>query len=86
MRRPAALHRLPRLLHPAAWWLWGLGLATAASRTTNPFLLLLVVAVAAWVVLERREVGATDVFSAFLVIGLVAIGLRVLPRGCSAAG
>ena len=49
---------LPRLLHPAAWWLWGLGLATAASRTTNPLLLLLVVAVAGVVVvLERREAG-----------------------------
>ena len=69
MRRPSDLHRLPRLLHPAAWWLWGLGLATAASRTTNPFLLLLVVAVAAWVVMERREVGATDVFAAEVLWG-----------------
>ena len=31
--------RLPRALHPGAWWLWALGLATAASRTTNPLLL-----------------------------------------------
>src|ERR671939_669735 len=23
-------------LHPGAWWLWALGLGTAASRTTNP--------------------------------------------------
>ena len=61
MRRPDNLRDLPRLLHPAAWWVWGLGLATAASRTTNPFLLLLVVAVAAWVVMERREIGATNV-------------------------
>jgi energy-coupling factor transport system permease protein len=86
MRRPASLRPLPRLLHPAAWWLWGLGLATAASRTTNPILLLLVVAVAAWVVLERREVGGSDVFSAFLVIGLVAIGLRVLTAGLLGGG
>ena len=86
MRRPDDLHRLPRLLHPAAWWLWGLGLATAASRTTNPFLLLLVVAVAGWVVMERREVGATDVFSAFLLIGLVAIGLRVVTAGAARRG
>ena len=28
---------LPRMLHPAAWWLWAIGLATAASRTTNVF-------------------------------------------------
>jgi energy-coupling factor transport system permease protein len=70
--------RLPRLLHPAAWWVWGVGLSVAASRTTNPFLLLLVVAVVAWVVLERRELGTTNALAAFLVIGLVAIGLRIV--------
>lgn len=74
----ATLHpRLPRLLHPAAWWVWGVGLAVAASRTTNPFLLLLVVAVVAWVVLERRELGTTNALAAFLLIGLFAIGLRI---------
>ena len=36
--------RLPRDLHPAAWWLWALALAAAASRTTNPLLLALVLA------------------------------------------
>lgn len=70
--------RLPRLLHPVAWWVWGVGLAVAASRTTNPFLLLLVVAVVTWVVMERREVGTTNALAAFLVIGLFAIGLRVV--------
>ena len=35
--------RLPRALHPGAWWLWALGMAAAASRTTNPILLLLIV-------------------------------------------
>ena len=34
---------LPRLLHPVAWWVWGVGMAVAASRTTNPLLLVLVV-------------------------------------------
>ena len=37
--RLAVVSRLPRTLHPGAWWLWALGLATAASRTTNPLLL-----------------------------------------------
>lgn len=69
---------LPRLLHPAAWWVWGVGMAVAASRTTNPFLLLLVLAVLAWVVVERREVGAINALVPFLVIGLFAIGLRVV--------
>ena len=34
-----ALERLPRELHPVAWWIWALGMATAATRTTNPLLL-----------------------------------------------
>jgi energy-coupling factor transport system permease protein len=69
---------LPRLLHPAAWWVWGIGLAVAASRTTNPFLLVLIVLVAGWVVMERREVGASNAFVPFLVVGLVAIAIRVV--------
>ena len=35
-----------RDLHPLAWWVWALGLAAAASRTTNPLLLGLVIGVA----------------------------------------
>ena len=69
---------LPRLLHPAAWWVWGAGLAIAASRTTNPFLLVLVVAVAGWVVLERREVGSSNAFAPFLLVGMFAVALRVV--------
>ena len=69
---------LPRLLHPAAWWLWGMGMAVAASRTTNPFLLLLIIAVVGWVVLERREPGLVNPLLAFLVVGLFAIGLRIV--------
>ena len=80
MPRPAARthRRAPRMVHPVAWWVWALGLATAAAHTSNPWLLLLVVAVAGWVVFERREVGALDSFAPFLVIGLVAIGIRVV--------
>ena len=75
-----ALHdpRLPRLLHPAAWWAWAIGLAMAANRTTNPLLLALVVVVAAYVVAARREVGAASPFGAFLRLGLLAIILRVV--------
>jgi len=70
--------RLPRLLHPAAWWAWAIGLAMAASRTTNPLLLALVVAVAGFVVASRREVGAASPFGAFLRLGLFVIAMRVL--------
>ena len=36
MSRSLAAARLPRAVHPIAWWIWAAGLATAASRTTNP--------------------------------------------------
>jgi energy-coupling factor transport system permease protein len=47
-------HRVPRALHPVAWWLWALCLATAVSATTNPLLLLLVLCVLGVVVSNRR--------------------------------
>lgn len=70
--------RLPRLLHPAAWWGWAIGLAMAASRTTNPLLLALLVAVVGYVVAARRELGAASPFGAFLRLGLFVIAMRVL--------
>ncbi|HRC11997.1 MAG: energy-coupling factor transporter transmembrane protein EcfT [Actinomycetales bacterium] len=78
MPHPTRFGVTPRMLHPVAWWVWGVGLATAAAHTTNPWLLLLIVAVAGWVVMERREVGALDSFRPFLLIGLFAIALRVV--------
>ena len=47
--------RLPRDLHPIAWWSWAIGLATAASFTTNPLLLLLIMGSATVVVMARRS-------------------------------
>ncbi len=73
--------RLPRELHPGAWWLWALGLATAASRTTNPLLLGAVLAVVAYVVAARRgDAPWSRGFKAYLVMALVIIGLRVVFR------
>jgi hypothetical protein len=46
--------RLPRGLHPVAWWLWAIAMATAAGRTNNPLLLLLILAVCGFVVNARR--------------------------------
>lgn len=72
-------HFAPRLLHPGAWWLWALGLATAAARTTNPLLLLLIAAVAGLVVSERRVPGPWSRSSAaFLKLGLLVIAIRVV--------
>lgn len=69
----------PRLLHPAAWWLWALGLVAAATRTTNPFVLLLIVAVTALVVAARRTASVwARSFAAFLALGVVLLGVRLL--------
>ena len=57
MSRPARAASGRRGLHPGAWWLWAACLAGAASRTTNPILLLLIGAVAVFVVAARRTVG-----------------------------
>ncbi|MFE0583300.1 MULTISPECIES: energy-coupling factor transporter transmembrane component T [unclassified Streptomyces] len=66
-------------LHAGAWWLWALGLATAASRTTNPLLLGLIVGVAGFVVAARRtDAPWARSYGAFLKLGLVVIGLRLL--------
>ena len=70
--------RPARRLHPGAWWLWALGLATAASRTTNPLLLLLVIAVASLVVAVRRpDTVWAHGFRYYLWAGLFVVILRV---------
>lgn len=72
---------LPRGLHPGAWWLWAIGLATAASRTTNPLLLLVVLAVAGYVVTARRsEAPWSRSFGMFLKLGIVVIAIRVVAQ------
>ncbi|ANZ35790.1 cobalt ABC transporter permease [Lentzea guizhouensis] len=66
-------------LHSGAWWLWALGLATAASRTTNPLVLGLILAVAGVVVVTcRANTPWAGTYGVFLKFGLVVIGLRVL--------
>lgn len=76
-----AVHRLPRGLHPIAWWLWALGLAVAASRTTNPLLLGAILAVASWVVLARRtDAPWARAFRFYLLAAALVVGLRVLFR------
>ncbi|MCX5407562.1 energy-coupling factor transporter transmembrane protein EcfT [Streptomyces sp. NBC_00335] len=66
-------------LHAGAWWLWALGLATAASRTTNPLLLGLIVGVAGYVVAARRtDAPWARSYGAFVKLGLFVIGLRLV--------
>lgn len=73
--------RLARDLHPVAWWLWALSLATAASLTTNPLTLLLLIAVAAMVVSARRaDHPWSRSFRLYLGLAAMIVVLRVVFR------
>ncbi len=73
--------RVPRTLHPVAWWIWALGLATAASTTTNPLLLLLVLAVLGVVVAHcRSDAPWARAFKYYLYLALTVVVLRVAFR------
>ncbi len=73
--------RLPRDLHPVAWWLWAIGLAAAASFTTNPWLLLLLVGVAALVVMVcRSDQPWGRSFRLYVWLGVAIVVLRVVFR------
>lgn len=70
--------RLPRDLHPVAWWVWALGLCAAATFTTNPFLLLMLVGVAAVVVsLRRSDQPWGKSFRLYLWLGGFIVVMRV---------
>ncbi|WP_329199014.1 energy-coupling factor transporter transmembrane component T [Streptomyces sp. NBC_01435] len=80
-RRPLRAPEATRsnALPAGAWWLWALGLATAASRTTNPLLLGLLVGVAGYVVAARRtDAPWARSYGAFIRIGLFVIGVRLV--------
>ena len=69
---------LARHLHPVAWWVWAIGLAVACSRTSNPLLLLLAVAVASLVVVAKRGSSPwARAFRLYLALGASIIVLRV---------
>lgn len=73
--------RLPRDLHPVAWWLWAIGLATAASLTTNPLVLLLLVGVATVAVMARRsDQPWAGSFRLYVWVGVVIVVVRVVFR------
>jgi energy-coupling factor transport system permease protein len=73
--------RLPRDLHPGAWWLWALGLAALASATTNPVLLLIVAAGAGFVVACRRaDHPWSGSFRLYVWLAVVIVAIRVLAR------
>jgi energy-coupling factor transport system permease protein len=72
---------LPRDLHPVAWWLWAVGLAAAASLTTNPLILLMIIGVVGVVVAARRSDHPwAKSFRFYVWLGVAAVFLRVLFR------
>ncbi|WP_435862530.1 energy-coupling factor transporter transmembrane component T [Streptomyces luteogriseus] len=75
--RPRRGHRAQ--LHPGAWWLWALALGTAATRTTNPLLLALLITVSAYVVATRRpDTPWSRSYGAFVKLALAVILIRLL--------
>jgi energy-coupling factor transport system permease protein len=71
--------RATRAVHPIAWWLWAIGLASVAMRSTNPLVLGLVVAVAGWVVAARRSDAPWGrSFALALRLGVVLVIFRVV--------
>ncbi len=70
-----------RDLHPGAWWLWAIGSATAASRTTNPVLLLILIVAVCTVVANRRgDAPWARVFRLYLWLAALIVVLRVAFR------
>ena len=66
-------------LHPGAWWLWAIGLATAASRTTNPLVLGLILAVTGFVVVScRTSAPWAKAYGFYLKMALAVIVIRVV--------
>jgi len=70
---------LPRALHPLAWWGWAIGLAVAASMTTNPLLLGLILGVVTLVVVARRSDSPwARAFRIYVVLAVVIVLFRLV--------
>ncbi|WP_210586770.1 energy-coupling factor transporter transmembrane component T [Streptomyces sp. GESEQ-35] len=74
------LHSRPRAqLHPGTWWLWSISLGIAATRTTNPLLLALLITTSAYVVATcRPNTPTARSYTAFVKLALVVIAIRLL--------
>ncbi|MFD7130223.1 CbiQ family ECF transporter T component [Streptomyces sp. NPDC059894] len=76
---PRQRPRAPLPLHPAAWWLWALALGTAATRTTNPLLLALLLTTSAYVVVScRPDTPWARSYAAFLHLALAVLLIRLV--------
>ncbi|MFI5682266.1 CbiQ family ECF transporter T component [Streptomyces sp. NPDC051636] len=74
------MRRAPRAagVHPGAWWLWSTGLGTAATRTTNPLLLALLITATAYVVATHRTPTPwSRSYTAFAELALAVLLIRL---------
>jgi energy-coupling factor transport system permease protein len=79
--------RVPRTLHPIAWWIWAIGIAIAVNRTTNPLLLLLALAVLGFVVANRRsDAPWARAFKYYLMFAAFVIISRIIFRSVFGSG
>lgn len=73
--------RIPRDLHPVAWWCWAVGVAVAATSTTNPVLLVLLIGVVCLVVFTcRSDQPWARAFGLYLWVGVAIVVIRLLFR------
>jgi hypothetical protein len=93
MSRPPTSAATGRWTHPLAWWLWALGLVSAAVRTTNPLLLGLLGLAVCYVVAARRTTTVTSRSYRIACFGAVAtiavclvVQLAASDEGTSKAG
>jgi energy-coupling factor transport system permease protein len=85
--RPVHRPTYSRNLHAGAWWLWALGLAAAASRTSSPVVLGLIIAVTGLVVAARRsDAPWARAYNAFLKLALLVIAIRVVLQAVLSEG
>ena len=77
--RTGLIETIPRALHPAAWWGWALSLAVVASLTTNPLILVLLIAVITFVVTARRgDSPFARAYRYYLMLGGFIIVVRLV--------
>lgn len=73
--------RLPRDLHPVAWWAWAVGLAVASSCTTNPLLLVGLLGSMTLVVLTcRSDQPWARSFRLYVWLGAITLVVRIVFR------
>jgi energy-coupling factor transport system permease protein len=66
-------------LHPLAWWGWAIGLAVAASMTTNPLLLAILLAVVWIVVVARRSDSPwARAFRLYVALAVLIVVMRAV--------